>query len=46
MSRNGLTYLVGICVSPNNSNVAIVQKGNNFSYVLGQLDQVNLVGEG
>jgi len=45
VSHNGITYLVGICVSPNNSTAAIIQKENNISTVLGKLDRVNLVGE-
>ncbi len=46
--RDGLTYLVGICVSPDNSTTAIIQqdKGTNRSIVLGKLDDVNLIGEG
>ncbi|CAF2414782.1 unnamed protein product [Rotaria sp. Silwood2] len=45
VSNNGLTYFIGICSSPNNSadDTAIIQKENNSSYVLGKLDQVNLV---
>jgi hypothetical protein len=48
VSRDGLTYLVGICVSPDNSNTAIIQqdKATNRSIVLGKLDDVKLIGEG
>lgn len=46
VSSNGLTYLVGICVSPNNSTAAIIQKAANSSITLGRLNDVNLVGEG
>ena len=46
VSNNGLTYLVGICVSPNNSSAAIIQKEGNSSIILGKLDDVNIVGEG
>ncbi|CAF2316802.1 unnamed protein product [Rotaria sp. Silwood2] len=39
------TYQIGICLAPNSSNTheAIIQKENNNSYVLGQLNETNIV---
>ncbi|CAF5095948.1 unnamed protein product, partial [Rotaria magnacalcarata] len=42
---NGSTFSVGICSSPYNATdvAAIIQKESNVSYVLGNLDRVNLI---
>lgn len=41
-------YSIGICALPNNSidNGGVIQQINGVSYVLGQLNQANLVGQG
>ncbi|CAF1244840.1 unnamed protein product [Adineta ricciae] len=49
VSNNEVTYSIGICKSPSNTTnyTAILQKGTNFSAVIGRLDSVNLVsGDG
>lgn len=43
------TYYIGICSLANTSidnGAAVIQRENNASYVLGQLNQVNLAGGG
>lgn len=42
------TYQIGICSAPNSSNpnAAIIQKESQNLYILGQLNQVNLVEGG
>ncbi len=48
VSTNTSTYYIGICTLPDNTkgNGGIIQKEKDVSYVLGQLNQTNLVGGG
>ncbi len=48
VSTNTSTYYIGICALPDHpiGNGAIIQQEKNVSYVLGQLNQANLVGGG
>jgi hypothetical protein len=48
VTKDGINYSVGICAPAigSTNNASIIQKEDNNSYVLGKLDNVNLVGGG